>query len=121
MIDFKTTQKLDFQPNGRKVINDYMYVKVLEPILGRYFVRPKGYYYYVDEHGNEVKLQDFTGQISWQDIEIIEPTLTPIDGMTIKSAFNTRAEELSLIRIDKEYNEDNENNWGIHSQILQKL
>lgn len=120
MIIFKTTEKLNF-PTGRTIVNDFIYLRVLMPVLGRYKIVPKGYYFFLDADGVENVLGNFSAELMWSDVAAIENTLQPLDGIGIYDAMLLRLEEMTMKRIEQEYQENNEANWGVNPNNLEKI
>lgn len=123
MITLKTKTKKDFQL-GRQIVNDYIYLKLLPPLLGSQSAQPMGYYFAMSE-GEEVKLTEFsqTTRISFQELrdleDMVDSPLADLSTRNIIDSLLIRMHELAIIQVDAEHAADEFANWGIVGSDLE--
>ena len=121
---WRTKEKKWFQPsNKRHTVNEYIYIEVNFPRQGNTGFFANGRYFTII-NGQKIILPDseFRSFISFEQAKEVEDNLIKQDftnTRNIVEALKERTIQFTLLQIDKEFQENNNNNYGISSADLE--
>lgn len=99
MVKFKTKTEFPIRDKRDKVIGSFIIRLIVNSVHAAINgIIAKGFYYRIDEDGNEICLDAFGTPISWESIEMAETQLPTFNDHNLKDAFIQRIIEFTFIQ-----------------------
>jgi len=108
MITIKTNKVKTIYNERFKVIGDFfLYITVRELILNENDTTAIGFYYYLDNNNQLVKLKDFQTKLDWNSVQYVEENmLQPLTTTDLKNTVLQRIQEFTIIQLTQESGEN---------------
>lgn len=108
MVTIKTNKVKTIYNERFKAIGDFfLYITIRELILNENDTTAIGFYYYIDNNEQLVKLKDFQTKLNWSDIQYVEENiLQPLSTIDLKNAVLQRIQEFTVIQLTQESGEN---------------
>ena len=100
MVKFKTKTAFQILDKRNKPLGEFIIRLIVNSIYADASgCMAKGFYYYIDEDGNEFVLDAFNTAFTWEIVEMAETQLPPFANIqNLKAAFEQRIIEFTLIQ-----------------------
>jgi hypothetical protein len=107
MITINTNKTKPIYNDRFKLIGDYViYLTIQFLEMDTNNVTATGYYYYINENNEVVKLKDTKTFMLWDTVSSIETILNPINVLTLRDAVLQRVREFTLLKLTEESGEN---------------
>lgn len=102
MLKLKTKTEFEF-PTKRGTKSGIIHMTVESLSIDNNNVIPNGYYYYIDEDGNPVKLDSISHLELWDNISLAEAEINPMPSTTsLKENLLFRLEQFTFLQLKTE-------------------
>jgi hypothetical protein len=107
MLKLRTKTEFDI-PTKRGVINGIVYMIVDKIEVDTNNISPKGYYYYLDENNQPVKLDDIKGLKEWAIVEQVEQNMLSelTSTVSLQANLQQRLQEFTMLQLQQESGEN---------------
>ena len=100
------TAKPIYNDRFKLIGNHIIYLTIQNLEMDTNNVTATGYYYYLNENDEVVKLKDTKTFMTWETIMSIESILNPIDVLSLKDAVLQRVQEFTILKLTQESGEN---------------
>ena len=108
MITLKTNKTKPIYNERFKLIGEFfIYITVRELIVNENDITANGFYYYLNDNQEIVKLKDFATRLNWGTVQYVEEgMLQPLNTIDLKNAILQRINEFTIIQLTQESGEN---------------
>ena len=103
MLTINTNKVKPIYNDRFKLLGEYViYLTIQYLEMDNNNVTATGYYYYINENNDIVKLKDTKTFMLWDTVVSLETILNPIDVLTLKEAVLQRLGEFTILKLTEE-------------------
>ena len=107
MLTINTNKVKPIYNDRFKLLGEYIiYLTIQYLEMDNNNVTATGYYYYINENNDIVKLKDTKTFMLWDTVVSLETILNPINVTTLKEAILQRVQEFTLLKLTEESGEN---------------
>ena len=107
MLTINTNKVKPIYNDRFKLLGEYViYLTIQNISMDRNNVIATGYYYYITENNDVVKLKDTNTIMSWESVLSIETILNPINTSSLEEAVSQRLREFTILKLTEESGEN---------------
>lgn len=107
MLTINTNKVKPIYNDRFKLLGEYViYLTIQYLEMDNNNVTATGYYYYINENNDVVKLKDTKTFMLWDTVVSLETILNPINVTTLKEAILQRVREFTLLKLTEESGEN---------------
>ena len=107
MLTISTNKVKPIYNDRFKLLGEYIiYLTIQNVDMDANNVTATGYYYYVNENNDIVKLKDTSTFMLWETVVSLETILNPINVSSLKEAVLQRVKEFTLLKLTEESGEN---------------